>query len=309
MLTKIILPYGYGQTCNQLLQISHWFPVAIERGIPLYFPGFRRYAGLFAGTAGASRMCFPADAPSLTRTEAAWCKVCGAAARAPWPKINRLGLQTCFAMTRAVPGNRCWKVDDTGKDGSTDPKAVMADPAVQSARALWVRGWLYRDHAGVLQHRAAIRQFFSPLPDIADQVAKLAESTHRDGATVVGIHIRRGDLILREGGRYYYEDDVYKRFMHAITDALPGRRIRFLVASNAPINQAAFPGLDVVQTPGTVAGDLYSLATADYLVGPPSTFTIWASYYGNVPMRFLLTHDQPIKLKEFKVAGAHDMYS
>jgi hypothetical protein len=35
---------------------------------------------------------------------------------------------------------------------------------------------------------------------------------------------------------------------------------------------------------GSAVEDLYSLARCDYLLGPPSTFSLWASFYGNVPL-------------------------
>jgi len=31
---------------------------------------------------------------------------------------------------------------------------------------------------------------------------------------------------------------------------------------------------------------IFSFAKCDYIVGPPSTFTSWASFYGDVPVYF-----------------------
>jgi hypothetical protein len=50
-------------------------------------------------------------------------------------------------------------------------------------------------------------------------------------------------------------------------------------------------------------GDLHALARCDYIFGPQSTFTQWASFYGNKPL-FLLkdTHDR-LEPAKFRVSG------
>ncbi|HAX17707.1 MAG TPA: hypothetical protein DCY00_03825 [Actinobacteria bacterium] len=46
--------------------------------------------------------------------------------------------------------------------------------------------------------------------------------------------------------------------------------------------------------------DLYSLALCDYIFGPPSTFSMWASFYGEVPLRFITNPDTDLSLDKFK---------
>lgn len=45
-----------------------------------------------------------------------------------------------------------------------------------------------------------------------------------------------------------------------------------------------FAGFQATFGSGDTVEDLYALAECDYLIGPPSTFTVWASFYGNVPL-------------------------
>jgi hypothetical protein len=49
-------------------------------------------------------------------------------------------------------------------------------------------------------------------------------------------------------------------------------------------------------------GDLYALARCDYIMGPPSTYTQWASFYGNRPMLSLDGGDQRIDRDKFQVS-------
>lgn len=58
----------------------------------------------------------------------------------------------------------------------------------------------------------------------------------------------------------------------------------FLLCSNEPQDAEAFAGFPVTFGTGELVEDLYALAGCDFLLGPPSTFTIWASFYGTVPL-------------------------
>ena len=46
--------------------------------------------------------------------------------------------------------------------------------------------------------------------------------------------------------------------------------------------------------------DLYCMASCDGIIGPPSTFSQWASFYGKVPLSFIFTKDDVIQLREYK---------
>jgi hypothetical protein len=46
---------------------------------------------------------------------------------------------------------------------------------------------------------------------------------------------------------------------------------------------------------------LYVLAGCHYLVGPPSTFTLWASYYGATPLYQVEDPDKAFSINDFKV--------
>ena len=39
----------------------------------------------------------------------------------------------------------------------------------------------------------------------------------------------------------------------------------------------------------------------DYLIGPPSTFTGWASYINEVPLFFMETADEELTFDKFRV--------
>ena len=45
--------------------------------------------------------------------------------------------------------------------------------------------------------------------------------------------------------------------------------------------------------------DLYGLSSCDYIMGPPSSYSQWASFVGNVPIQFLLSDDADVLLGQF----------
>jgi hypothetical protein len=53
---------------------------------------------------------------------------------------------------------------------------------------------------------------------------------------------------------------------------------------------------------GHLVEDLYSFTHCDYLIGPPSTFTSWASFYGRVPLCRVESPEMPIRREDFQVA-------
>jgi hypothetical protein len=61
--------------------------------------------------------------------------------------------------------------------------------------------------------------------------------------------------------------------------------------------------LNVTWGSGHLVEDMYAFAGCDYLVGPPSTFTTWASFYGQVPLCRLTAADGEIQFTEASCGG------
>jgi hypothetical protein len=91
--------------------------------------------------------------------------------------------------------------------------------------------------------------------------------------------------------------------MRQIRAALPNRSVRFLLVSDESIDMSNFSEFDVVAGLGDAVGDLYSLARCDYLIGPPSTYTSWASWYGGVSFYHMQDISIPIRLEHFQIAS------
>lgn len=151
------------------------------------------------------------------------------------------------------------------------------------------------------RHKDCIKAFFSPVPEIQQRVDACVRQNRRSDAVLIGVHLRRGDYSKWAGGKYYYDDSAIRSLMQQMSHVLPGRNLRFLLVSNQPVDRSSYDGLDIAIGPGDPVGDLFSLAACDYIMGPPSTFTVWASFFGNVPLCEIIDPAKPLRLEQFRI--------
>jgi len=221
--------------------------------------------------------------------------------------------KACFKIVKAgssllrvlgVRGRHVTVLDITKSDRRAHELDMNCDEyqkALQGSRYLFAKGWLFRDMANFAKHADTIREVFAPAPEYAQRVAALMERARRDCDLLVGVHIRQGDYQRWEQGRYFYRSEQYAEVMRRYRDAQGERRVRFLVCSNAQQDPALFEGLDVIFGNDHPVEDLYSFAACDRLLGPPSTYTWWASFYGAVPLFVVRALDEPILEEGFQV--------
>jgi hypothetical protein len=121
---------------------------------------------------------------------------------------------------------------------------------------------------------------------------------------VVGVHIRRGDYMQWLDGVYYFTDEEYCRMMMNLRKqfAEKGEKVKFLLCSNEKINLGNYKDFDCFIIPDSSGvKDLYGLSITDYIIGPPSSFSQWASFYGKVPLACMMTANGDLKLSDFSV--------
>lgn len=154
-----------------------------------------------------------------------------------------------------------------------------------------------------------IRYIFKPNSDITEKVECLFNSRFdRKSEAIVGVHLRRGDYKTFLGGQFYYSDDVYMRMMLHI-QKLFSQKVRFFCATNEALSSTIIEQFDpLIITDANAAEDLYSLSICDYIIGPPSTFSQWASFYGRVPLFVIETPDSLPSIDDFSCVYALDYF-
>lgn len=300
MIKRVILTVGHGQTCNRLWQVVHWLPTAERLGFPLYVPSFRRYARLFAGTAGVGVPRYPRAAAPLPAALDGWARVTTACANARPAWAGRF----CRAIG-CLPGHVAVDLGALrgGPQELVHPLRVLEWAERHGGGTVWVHGsgWCV-DSEGLGVYREQVCGFFAPDHATAQRVAGIAKDGRASGVVLIGMHLRRGDYRTWGGGKYCYDDATFGRVMRQMAQVLAPRPARFLLVSDEPVDVRNFAGFDVMTGPGDMLSDLYALAACDYIIGPPSTFTSWASYYGNAPLWHLQDPSAPLRLDAFRVA-------
>ena len=164
-----------------------------------------------------------------------------------------------------------------------------------------VDSWYYRDYEALFEFQDVIRSIFKPKERYEVEVEHFISSLIKDDRVLVAIHIRRGDYRTWREGKYYYSDGEYKNWMECLA-VDSERRIQFVLFSNEQLNLGYFSSelYDVCTGLGQAITDLYSMARCDYIIGPPSTYSWWAAFYGKKPYLTLFDKNQSIKFFDFK---------
>jgi hypothetical protein len=110
----------------------------------------------------------------------------------------------------------------------------------------------------------------------------------KDYEIIIGVHIRYGDYRTFLNGKYFYTLTQYANFFKNIKEIFKGKEIAFFITSNEKIDTTFFNGYNFFYLPNSImAEDLFFLSKTDYILGPPSTFSAWASLYGETPLYFV----------------------
>ncbi|MEM6469205.1 MAG: alpha-1,2-fucosyltransferase [Planctomycetota bacterium] len=297
--TVWIVARKYGQLANRLFLFANLIGAARHYGVELRNPCFAEYADLFPSTRHdlwcryrehlkETREKTRRTAPSL-RSRIALMHAISSGSK--W--LGRAGiLQRRYKVMELKSGESCELLGNAFRD-------------MASSRAtLLLRGWLFRSQL-VMDHRDAICDFFRLDHANEQLVEKHVRACRQDCDVLVGVHIRRGDYRQFQGGRYFYDDQTYASWMNRIQEQLSPLRVRFLVCSHQDFDEKVYQGLRITRGPGSAITDLYSLAQTDWMIGPPSTFTAWAAYYGLKPRIELQSASEvfdPPTLADFRTA-------
>jgi hypothetical protein len=153
-----------------------------------------------------------------------------------------------------------------------------------------------------IKYKSHILHIFTPSNYIQDIVNILFAKIREQYEIIIGVHIRLGDYKTFNDGKYYFSLEQYYEIMFRIKSFFQTKTVSFFIASNEPINISTFKGLQcftIPQSSGTK--DSYGLSCSDFIVGPPSTFSAWASYFGNIPIYFIEDLDNYITIDNFEV--------
>ena len=286
----VILNSQNSQLANRLWGFSSFIANSIEHNYPLVNLGFYKYRRYFEATQNNN---FGNYSISLERTGIGFLDYFYSNLFKNWVSITH----KTIGRTPTFHKFYCTKFNE-------DKKAILFDlnnvGFVKHAknRKVLVHGWMFRDPINIRKHRDKIVHFFKPVEPYNTLVNLEIASAAKLADVLVGVHIRRGDYATFLNGKWFYTDLQYADKMHQLTQiyAKECKSCVFIVCSNDAINLENFTGLTLVYKPRHFMVDLYLLSKCDIIIGPPSTFSQWAAFYGLKPLVMLLNGDQKLEM-------------
>lgn len=288
----VIIGNKCGQLCNRLFLFSHFIANSIEYDYELINPCFYEYCNLFSATNENDFGTY-----NISVKYGSFHNLLTLLGEYLIPTMGRL--------FRSSPFHRIEFIDYT-----FDAKNIIFDlnnkefiDKVKSKKIVISYGWLFRDYENVRKHVEKIRAIFRPEDNYLNKVKTLIRESRHSADVLIGVHLRKGDYKTFEGGKYLFGDNVYFDKMQQVKDLFEkeGQKTSFLLCSNEAIDKEHFLELNINLGPGQLVEDLYALAECDYIIGPPSTFSMWASFYGEVPLLQINSEGKEVRLEDFGV--------
>jgi len=168
-----------------------------------------------------------------------------------------------------------------------------------------VSGWNVRFYDLFLKYRSEICDLFT-IDDIYTNPVreKMLQVEGGDNNVVrLGVHIRRGDYAQWKDGIYCYDDETYARYINRFAALHDGEDIHVFLSTNDPDvveekYQEMCPNVHIHYLRGNSPQDLFMLSECDYVIGPPSTFSLVAIMYRDIPLYRMDTSDETVSLKD-----------
>ena len=167
---------------------------------------------------------------------------------------------------------------------------------------IFVSGWYFRvpdlikkHHDFFIKKYALKNKYYAN-----NEMYKKFVALKKEDIVIIGVHIRRGDYKNFLGGKYYFDDNIYLKYVQNLKREVKNsynKKSLFIIFSNEKIFIKETP--DIILSKNEWYIDQFIMSKCDLLIGPPSTFTLWASYMGNVK-RFRIVNDSgEISLDKF----------
>lgn len=168
-----------------------------------------------------------------------------------------------------------------------------------------IEGWGVRYYDLFLKYKQEILELFDFKEEIHRKIDRILKEAKADETVKIGVHIRRGDYKTFYNGIYYFLDYAYIHYIKETMALFPGRKFTIIICGNDPhldkeAYRKALSGVTVLFPNGNPGEDLCVLSECDYLVGPPSSYTLVATMYGKALLHWMENDKAHLTLDSFK---------
>jgi hypothetical protein len=279
----VIIQKRTGQLGNQLFSMAHFAAAAIEHDFWVSYPCFQYPIGHFPNINLEPRFKVKQSCDRLNR-------------------LRHKGFKLIRILAASSPWHECHLAE------GIPFKDIGSDDFVAAARKKIVacEGFGFRDAKSVMKHRNRLVEMFSFSEAIKKEVEtyKKQHNLEKD-VVIVGFHVRRSDYRTYRNGEYYYGDEAWRNWINQARSLFDVGYKRYMgvIFSDEKVDGLLGTNHDLIYGPSSIYEDMMMLSECDYIVGPPSTFSGWASFIGHVPRIQLDTAKLQIEQDSFKVVN------
>lgn len=284
----IIIASKNGQLGNRLYIYAFFIAFALENNLAVINPAFHNYSRFFQTTSKDSFCRFPPKSPFILGSKAT---------RALYYFFYLLGkvkVKCKYLQTVQLGWSDIFFLDSPEIYTSIKQSQIVVFQG-------YVLGVRFLDKSNFVKYADKIRSYFTPLEKHQHNISVLINKLRESCEVLVGVHIRHGDYKDYEGGKYFYTLDNYTKIMQNVKNLFFNKKVVFLICSNAQHDENTFSNFNFAFGNNHIIEDMYSLAKCDYIIGPPSTYNTWSSFYGNVPLYKIVNPDAVISLDSFRI--------
>lgn len=284
----ILNGFKAGQLGNRLFHASQLMVLALETGSTLVDFSFDDYKSNFENLYHKPFTVFPEG------------NLVGLKYKALAPLRSKIPNIRDFILYRKV--NTPWLayINQHGLEMDTYEKLLQERSKYKN---YIIEGWIYKDLTPLHKYRQLLTSFFIPKKEHVANVNQLISRAKQGADLLVGIHIRRGDYKDFRGGEFYYDDSVYLNIMANMQAQFAGKKIHYLICSNEEVNWQNYSSYTVIPANNQIIEDMYSLSFCDYIAGPISTYSMWASFIGQKPLYHIKSKTQEFDFNNFYIVA------
>ena len=280
----------YGQLGNRLQLFAQLIAFAIENNQSIANLGFKEYARFFKTTRNDIFCRYP-QKESFIKTYCARSFLSWIFKYITKNRVVNILRSTNITAIYSYP------FGDIGNEFRLDSPDFLE--IIGKHNIIFSKGYYFVDYLNLLKHADKIREYFIPIDQHCFNIDRTISDANLLCDLLIGVHIRRGDYEQYLGGRYYYTNDIYIRTMRRALELFPDKKVGFLVCSDEVLEKESFDNFIVTYGTGHLVEDMYSLAKCDYIIGPSSTFSRWASFYGKVPTYLIRNPEYHFGIEDF----------
>jgi hypothetical protein len=184
-----------------------------------------------------------------------------------------------------------------------DEESMFSNKSLLCRQKLsFVDGWFFRCPKLVQKYKPYLQLRYSLSSSfiVSNSFVKQALSK-RANECIVGVHVRRGDYRIWHDGKYCFEDNVFMDYIYKMDSLLNaiGKTAKYIIFSDESVILQGTANIIVSNETWFI--DHYMMSKCDFLMGPPSTFTGWASFMGSVPLMYMTEHHPNFSLSDFLI--------